>query len=71
MYPPTKKNNDQYPTMLSLQLSMLNTLRSLKFEYLISDFSYVIFSWGFVVYRFFLIIKTTKHSALMERWPSS
>ena len=54
MYPPTKKNNDKYPTMLSFQLPLLNTLRDLEFVYLKSDFAYLIFSQHFIVSRFFL-----------------
>ena len=43
MHPPTKKNNDQYPTMLSFQLPLMNTLRNLEFVYLKSDFAYLLF----------------------------
>ena len=41
MFPPTKKNNIQHPTMLSLQLPLSNTLRSLEFVYLKSYFAYL------------------------------
>ena len=54
LHPPTKKNNNQYPTMLSLQLPLSNTLRNLKFVYLKLDFTYLIFSRCFIVSRFFL-----------------
>ena len=54
MYPPSKKNNDQYLTMLYLQLPLSNTLRNFEFVYLKSDFAYLILSWCFIISRFFL-----------------
>ena len=33
MYPPTKKNNYQYSTILSIHFSLLNTLRNFEFIY--------------------------------------
>ena len=48
---------DQYPTMLSLQLPLLNKLRNFEFVYLKSDFACLIFSWRFVISRFFLDIQ--------------
>ena len=54
MYPPTKKNNDQYLTMLSFQFPLLSTLKNLEFIYLKSVFAYLIFSQHFIVSRFFL-----------------
>ena len=53
MYFPTKKNNDQYPTILSFQFPLLNRLRNLEFVYLKPDFAYLIFPRGFIVSRFF------------------
>ena len=53
MYTPTKKNNN-YPTMLSLQLPLLITLGNLKFVYLKSNCGYLIFSRYFIFSRSFL-----------------
>ena len=53
MHPPAKKNNNQYHTMLSFQLLLLNTLRNLEFVYLKSEFAYLLFPRGFIVSRFF------------------
>ena len=53
MYFPTKKNNDQYPTILSFQFPLLNRLRNLEFVYLKPDFAYLIFPQGFIASRFF------------------
>ena len=54
LYPPTKKNNDQYPIMLSLQLPFSDTLRNLGSVYLKSDFAYLIFSQRFIVSTLFV-----------------
>ena len=54
IYPPTKKNNHQYPTKLSLQLPLLNKLRNLEFVYLKLDFAYLVFLWSFIASRFLL-----------------
>ena len=43
MYTPTKKNNNEYPTKLSLQVILSTTLRNLEFVYLKSDLR--IFFW--------------------------
>ena len=59
MYRPTKKNNDQYPTILSLPPSLppslslkfplSNTLTNFEFVYLKSDFALVTFSQCFII----------------------
>lgn len=54
MYPPTKKNNNKYPTMLSLQVILSNTFRNLEFVCLKSDFPYLIFPQHFIISGFSL-----------------
>ena len=51
----------------SLSNSLYRTLRNLEFVYLKLDFVYLIFSWCFIFSKFFLIIKTAKHSTL-KHW---
>ena len=53
MCPPTKKNNYQYPTMLSVHFPLSNTLRNFEFVCLKSDFAYLIISRCFIISRFF------------------
>ena len=54
MYPPAKKNNNEYPTMLSRHAILSNTLRNLEFVYLKSDFAYLIFPQHFIISGFSL-----------------
>ena len=72
MYPPTKKNNDQYPTMLFLQLLLSNTLRNLEFTHL-KFFKILLpfkinsrFHDALQFPDFFLIIETTKYFTLKQ-----
>ena len=51
------------PTLLSLQLSLLNTLKNLEFVYSKPDFAYLVFLFP----DFSLIIDTTKHSTLKHQ----
>ena len=67
MYPPSKKNNYHYPTMLSVPFPLLSILRNFEFVYLKSGFAHLIFSRCFIISRFFLgnhDYKTFHHKTL-------
>ena len=69
MHLPAKKNNNQYPNMFSFQSPLSNTLINLEFVYLKLDFTYSILLQSFIVSKFFLIIKTTRHSSFKTLEP--